>query len=75
MYVYMYIVIKTLHHLVWHTTLMIVQLTFYSLGLQCLYVRISKEWCCNEEIHVRGIGNFEFEPVIRKLWPTFLKVN
>ena len=32
-------------------------------GLQCL----SKEWLCKEELHVCGVGNFEFKPVIRKL--------
>ena len=32
-----------------------------------------KEWCCKEEL--RDVRNFEFEPVIRKLWQLFLRVN
>ena len=51
-------------HLVWHTTLMTVQLrNLLSLGSR-VFICISKEWCCNKEL--RGVGNFEFEPVIRK---------
>ena len=45
---------------------------FSSLGrLQHLYVHvcISKEWCCKEEL--RGAGNLEFDPVIRKLQQFF----
>ena len=34
---------------------------------------ISKERRCDKELHVRGVGNFAFEPVIRKLRRLFFE--